>query len=175
MRNMRSATVFLTIFTIVLGTVPSTGRILLVVGDESTTVLVISSAQQLDLDESTIDSILSFLFTFPFPSRIRTLLSCEVGSREEPWASALSLSLFLLSSPLLSQILSVRRRSIAWSQSVSVVSVLCVYLCVVVVISAVHVSRFQCQVRPVSLTPKYTCTTVRSCHPHHVFSTMQTL
>lgn len=111
MRKMRLATVFVTIFTI-LGTVPITGRILLVVGDESTAVLVLSSAQQLDLDESTIDSILPFVFTFPFPSRIRTLLSREVGSREEPWASALSLSLSL--SPLLSQILSVRRRGIVW-------------------------------------------------------------
>lgn len=103
MRKMRSATGFFnnSLFTIV-GTVPSTGRILLVVGDESIAVLVLSSAQQLDLDESTIDSILPFLFTFPFPSRIRTLLSCEVGSREEPWASALSLSLPpLLSTPQL--------------------------------------------------------------------------
>lgn len=41
MRKMRSATVFLTIFTI-LGTVPSTGRILLVVGDERIAVLASS-------------------------------------------------------------------------------------------------------------------------------------
>lgn len=100
------------LFTI-LGTVPSTGRILLVVGDESTAVLVLSSAQQLDLEESTIDSILPFLFTFPFPSRIRTLLSCEVGSCEEPWASALSLSSSLLSTPQLDIVSQTERYSLA--------------------------------------------------------------